>query len=278
MAVITRVPPKNLWDEIVKDFASRKPPFREDDDMSVRTDYVDYNPAKHNPVFYGKMHEHVVTDNDPMKDIDPSTTHPSCAGFAFTEKPPESPPPPPTPPPPKEKCNPREYLEHYVFPVLLPALEEMLRQAKKEKCLERKRTKFNALDFLTEYLYKNNPLHSGREDVQLEEIPFVKDWLKDHPRPPLPLSLIWTEEEAVLIIQSYWRGYLVRREPEVQELRQWQREWREENSNISRRVSDFWEKKMPDGDKPTPNASEDVLTGEATPIAVQSPTKQLDTK
>lgn len=32
--------------------------------------------------------------------------------------------------------TPTEYLEHYVFPVLLPALEEMLRQAKKEKCLE----------------------------------------------------------------------------------------------------------------------------------------------
>lgn len=32
--------------------------------------------------------------------------------------------------------TPREYLEHYVFPWLLPALEDMLRQAKKEKCLE----------------------------------------------------------------------------------------------------------------------------------------------
>lgn len=32
--------------------------------------------------------------------------------------------------------DPREYLEHYVFPVLLPALEEMLRMAKTEKCFE----------------------------------------------------------------------------------------------------------------------------------------------
>ena len=39
----------------------------------------------------------------------------------------------------------------------------------------------------------------------------------------------------------------VRREPEVQELRKWQAEWREElHGNIQRQVSDFWEKKMPE--------------------------------
>ena len=32
--------------------------------------------------------------------------------------------------------SPRQYLEHYVFPVLLPAMEEMLKQAKEEKCFE----------------------------------------------------------------------------------------------------------------------------------------------
>ena len=49
---------------------------------------------------------------------------------------------------------PREYLENYVFPYLLPAIEAMLVNAKKARCFERKRTKFNALDFITEYLYK----------------------------------------------------------------------------------------------------------------------------
>lgn len=29
------------------------------------------------------------------------------------------------------------------------------------------------------------------------------------PRPPLPLSLVWTEDEAALVIQSRWRGYQV---------------------------------------------------------------------
>jgi len=49
---------------------------------------------------------------------------------------------------------PHEYLEYYVFPHLLPSMEAMLTSAKKERCFERKRTKFNALDFLTESLYK----------------------------------------------------------------------------------------------------------------------------
>ena len=32
--------------------------------------------------------------------------------------------------------SPTEFLEHYIFPILLPALEDMLRAAKLEKCFE----------------------------------------------------------------------------------------------------------------------------------------------
>lgn len=274
MSVITRVPEKNLWEEICKEFASRSAPVRSDDEMSVKTEYQDFDPAKHNPVFYGKMHERVEADEDVMKELDAATSHPSCAGYTFTDKPPKTPPSPPPTPPHKDACTPREYLEHYVFPWLLPALEDMLRQAKKEKCLERKRTAFNALDYITEHLYKNNPKYDDRKEITFEKIPFVAKHWETHPRPPLPLSLIWTEEEAALVIQSQWRGYLVRKDGEVQELRQWQREWREENGNISTKVSEFWDKKMPDWDRPTPNASEDQLKVDNKEIRVESPTKQ----
>ena len=73
--------------------------------MSVATDYQDYDPAKHNPVFYGCMHHPVQTDSDIMQDVDVSKSHPSVIGYAFTEKPPESPVLPPPPLPDKKTCK-----------------------------------------------------------------------------------------------------------------------------------------------------------------------------
>ena len=29
------------------------------------------------------------------------------------------------------------------------------------------------------------------------------------PRPPLPKSVLWSEEEACLVIQAFWQGYKV---------------------------------------------------------------------
>lgn len=52
----------------------------------------------------------------------------------------------------------------------------------------------------------------------------------------------------------------MRKNPEIQELRIWQREWREENANVTVKVSDFWAKQMPEGEGFSPCQSEQVIT------------------
>ncbi|XP_049555024.1 IQ domain-containing protein K [Orcinus orca] len=193
-------------------------------------------------------------------------------------------------------------------------MASLLHQAKKEKCFERKRTKFIACDFLTEWLYNQNPKRIGETFTEFFSIPFVEEWLKLHPRPAIPLSLLLTESAAALCIQSFWRAYLyaglsllwplplrstgsgragpaamahrpsrsaargilpdwgtnpcplhqqadsqslchqgsptvqVRCDPEIQELRQWQKKLREDK-HIRQRVEIFWAKQEQKGEE-----------------------------
>ncbi|XP_046856512.1 IQ domain-containing protein K-like [Xenia sp. Carnegie-2017] len=139
-------------------------------------------------------------------------------------------------------CTAREYCEHHVFPTLLPAMQEMLIEAKENKVFEKRRTKFNACDYLTNYLYSHNPKFSNRDGVKLEDIPFVQKILAENPRPPIPSSLLLSDDEAATIIQAHYKGYKVRKHPEVQELRQYQKEMREEDCEINFKVADLWKK------------------------------------
>jgi len=42
-----------------------------------------------------------------------------------------------------------------------------------------KRKRFNFLDYLVAYLYKNNHRHLDRNNIELKDIPFVKNkWAK----------------------------------------------------------------------------------------------------
>ncbi|XP_067859297.1 IQ domain-containing protein K [Heptranchias perlo] len=270
---------KNLWEEICAEFEAVSSHFLEDsrpDTASVSTEISQYDASKHSPVFYGHMVAKVSVDTSVLEDFNAEYSHPAFLGYAIVQKqppPPSPPPPPPVPPPNPKTCSPRQYLEHYIFPVLLPGMFETLQQAKKEKSFERKRTKFNACDFMSEWLYNKNPRRSDEEFIAFFEIPFVKDWLKDHPRPPIPLSLLLSEEEAALVIQSFWRGYQVRCDPEVQELRQWQKELREVNRGYNKKVIQFWAEQeskvgqnMEDVEESIPSPSEEVS------IKVLSPT------
>ncbi|XP_062820273.1 IQ domain-containing protein K [Anolis carolinensis] len=253
-AVEGPLPPPSLWDQICAEFAASEPIHP--DSLEQKEEHVPEK--KEAPFFIVQVPGDLGTSPAWNEDRGKSAT----ADETAPQKTPSHLSLPLAPELPDLKtCSPREFLEYYIFPVLLPGIAELLLQAKKEKCFERKRTKFIALDFLTEWLYNHNAKRTDDPFVEFFEIPFVKEWLKDHPRPPIALSLLLSEEEASNIIQSFWRGYRVRCEPEVQELRQWQKHLRE-NKNIFKRVREFWAKqekklgiKLEDSGRPSPQRS-----------------------
>ena len=71
----------------------------------MATDFQDYDPAKHCPVFYGRLHEKISITDDLMPDADPAMSHPAVLGHALVERPPASPPASPPPLPPHETCE-----------------------------------------------------------------------------------------------------------------------------------------------------------------------------
>jgi hypothetical protein len=279
MPIITVAKETNLWDEICAEFAlkraqaeagtisssfltSEKKYFDTIEIKKPSTDKQIYDPSKHTPVFCNYSYNFAPIDDITQIQIDTRISHPACINYALiplkdlereattTKTVPIHRPVTPMKKSPKELST-IEYLEKYVYPILLKGIEQLLIEAEKRKCLERKRSAFNALDYLTRYLYYKNPkrIHlSDEEQTQqlsdtnqlLENIPFVHTHFQLYPRAPLPKSLLWSEEEAALIIQSFYRGYRIRKQPEIQELRQWQREWRESNRNIHDVVEDFW--------------------------------------
>ncbi|XP_043834013.1 IQ domain-containing protein K isoform X2 [Dromiciops gliroides] len=196
---------KNLWEQICEEYEAEQPPF---------------------PEGYKVKQQPVITVSSPMEatvfpGLSPENFFQVTPNYAIVQDVPCVAPEAPEVFDPKT-CSPREYLENFIFPVLLPGMANLLHQAKKEKCFE-------------------NPKRIDEPFTEFFSIPFVADWLKIHPRPPIPLSLLLSEEEATLMIQSFWRGYLVRCEPEIQELRQWQKQLREDN-HIRQRVKEFWAK------------------------------------
>ncbi|XP_035763948.1 IQ domain-containing protein K [Neolamprologus brichardi] len=104
------------------------------------------------------------------------------------------------------------------------------------------------------------------------------------PRPPTPLFLRLTECEAALLIQAFWRGYKIRAQPDVQEMRQWQKKLRE-TRDIGKTVKQFWAKQerrvgsamtdLPESPQPGNNVSIQVVSPTPQSTAVHTPTTHM---
>lgn len=115
-----------------------------------------------------------------------------------------------------------QYLEDNIFPTLIPLLEKTLLKAIQMKCLKNQKNLFNGIDFISEVLWNTNKKYPERIEKKLSiyQMPWVQKWLEKHPRPVFPKAWLWSPEIAAVKIQSYMRGYFVRRNEEVQEMRQ----------------------------------------------------------
>ncbi|KAM5328818.1 IQ domain-containing protein K isoform 2-T2 [Glossophaga mutica] len=152
---VAEPPGKNLWEQICEEYEAELPPFPEE--YKIKPETVITVSPKEERVFHGFSTEHLYSV--PYLTMN---SHIPCTQETVDPK----------------TCSPKEYLETFIFPVLLPGIASLLHQAKKEKCFERKRTKFIACDFLTEWLYNQNPKRAGELFTEFFSIPFVEQWLK----------------------------------------------------------------------------------------------------
>uniref|UniRef100_A0A3Q3GRM1 IQ motif containing K n=1 Tax=Labrus bergylta TaxID=56723 RepID=A0A3Q3GRM1_9LABR len=154
-----------------------------------------------------------------------------------------------------------QFLERRVFPVLLSGLEALLTEAQKHA--------------KSSLFLSHNPSRRKQIHVNFHDIPFVKSWLRMHPRPPIPLFLQLSEDQAALLIQAFWRGYKIRVRPDVQELRLWQKELRE-NRDIAKTVEQFWAKTREQSPQPgNSDVSIQVVSPTPQSTVVHTPTPKM---
>ncbi|XP_065393371.1 IQ domain-containing protein K isoform X5 [Macaca fascicularis] len=107
---------KNLWEQICDEYEAEQPPFPEG--YKVKQEPVITVAPVEEMLFHGFSAEHYF----PVSHFTMISHTPCPQDKSETVNP--------------KTCSPKEYLETFIFPVLLPGMASLLHQAKKEKCFE----------------------------------------------------------------------------------------------------------------------------------------------
>lgn len=117
-----------------------------------------------------------------------------------------------------------EYLKRNVFPTLKQALKKNLELIKDDDFSRNiQRRLVFGLDLLSEDLWN---LNSKNKNLDLFLMPKVKRILQEYSRPVFPKFMTLSKEEAAIKIQALTRGYLVRKQTDVFEMRRFWEEMR----------------------------------------------------
>ncbi|XP_063082664.1 IQ domain-containing protein K isoform X6 [Cavia porcellus] len=115
---VAEPPGKNLWEQICEEYEAELPSFPEG--------YI----IKHeNPVIVSLLEELISHDFN-TEQYFPASQFITASNIPCPQNKSETVDP--------KTCSPREYLETFIFPVLLPGMASLLHQAKQEKCFEPK--------------------------------------------------------------------------------------------------------------------------------------------
>ncbi|XP_055155026.1 IQ domain-containing protein K isoform X5 [Symphalangus syndactylus] len=107
---------KSLWEQICEEYEAEQPPFPEG--YKVKQEPVITVAPVEEMLFHGFSTEHYF----PVSHFTMISHTPCPQDKSETVNP--------------KTCSPKEYLETFIFPVLLPGMASLLHQAKKEKCFE----------------------------------------------------------------------------------------------------------------------------------------------
>lgn len=176
-------------------------------------------------------------------------------------------------------CPEYDYLEKEIIPVFNNSLVKCLQKANGVGALGREKYKTDALDFITQYMYNNNPAFPERlkENKSLFDIELFRNLMMNNAELQRNVELeswSWTRDDAAVVIQKHIRGWLVRKQPDVEHLRMFWKQLRlctdPEDVSVPDKLKEIYPEINLAADKRTTVVNQTVSEGKVTTLVGRS--------